>query len=82
MAKDNLKFEEALKRLEQIVDSIEQGKIGLEDSIKSYEEGMSLVRRCRAVLQEAEQKIQYLQANGVDGLNEGTTPSAARSEDI
>lgn len=82
MAKDNLKFEEALKRLEQIVDSIEQGKIGLEDSIKSYEEGMALVRSCRAVLQEAEQKIQYLQANGVDGLNEGTTPSAARFEDI
>lgn len=70
MAKDNLKFEEALKRLEQIVDSIEQGKIGLEDSIKSYEEGMSLVRRCRAVLLEAEQKIQYLQANGTDGLTE------------
>lgn len=72
MAKDNLKFEEALKRLEQIVDSIEQGKIGLEDSIKSYEEGMALVRRCRAVLQEAEQKIQYLQASGADGLTETT----------
>jgi len=75
VAKDNLKFEEALKRLEQIVDSIEQGKIGLEDSIKSYEEGMALVRRCRAVLQDAEQKIQHLQASGVDGLAEGTPPS-------
>jgi len=72
VAKDNLKFEEALKRLEQIVDSIEQGKIGLEDSIKSYEEGMALVRRCRAVLQEAEQKIQHLQASGADGLADST----------
>ncbi len=80
MAKDNLKFEEALKRLEQIVDSIEQGKIGLEDSIKSYEEGMALVRRCRAVLQEAEQKIQYLQASGADGLSE-TSPSASSKSD-
>jgi len=81
VAKDNLKFEEALKRLEQIVDSIEQGKIGLEDSIKSYEEGMALVRRCRAVLQEAEQKIQYLQANGADGLSETSSPNAAKSGD-
>lgn len=82
MAKDNLKFEEALKRLEQIVDSIEQGKIGLEDSIKSYEEGMALVRRCRAVLQEAEQKIQYLQASGADGLSEGTPSAMAKSNEL
>lgn len=81
MAKENLKFEEALKRLEQIVDSIEQGKIGLEDSIKSYEEGMALVRRCRAVLQEAEQKIQYLQASGADGLSEASPASASKSDE-
>lgn len=72
MAKDDLKFEDALKRLEQIVDAIEQGKIGLEDSIKSYEEGMALDRRCRTVLMDAEQKIQHLQANGADGLSEAT----------
>ena len=72
MAKDDLKFEDALKRLEQIVDAIEQGKIGLEDSIKSYEEGMALVRRCRTVLMDAEQKIQHLQANGTDGLSVAT----------
>ena len=78
VAKDNLKFEEALKRLEQIVDSIEQGKIGLEDSIKSYEEGMALVRRCRAVLQDAEQKIQHLQSSGADGLTESTVVDQER----
>lgn len=81
MAKDNLKFEEALKRLEQIVDSIEQGKIGLEDSIKSYEEGMALVRRCRSVLQEAEQKIQYLQASGADGLAEVPPSTLSKSDE-
>jgi len=68
VAKDKLKFEEALKRLEQIVEAIEQGKVGLEESIKSYEEGMALIGRCRAVLQEAEQKIQHLQAEGADGV--------------
>ena len=81
MAKDNLKFEEALKRLEQIVDSIEQGKIGLEDSIKSYEEGMALVRRCRSVLQEAEQKIQHLQASGADGLVEASSSTSSKSDE-
>ena len=81
MAKENLKFEEALKRLEQIVDSIEQGKIGLEDSIKSYEEGMALVRRCRTVLQEAEQKIQYLQASGSDGLTEASPTITSKNDE-
>jgi len=81
VAKENLKFEEALKRLEQIVDSIEQGKIGLEDSIKSYEEGMALVRRCRTVLQEAEQKIQYLQASGSDGLTEASPTTTSKNDE-
>ena len=67
MVKDKIKFEQALGRLEQIVAAIEQGKIGLEDSIKQFEEGMSLIRQCRGVLAEAELKIQQLQAAGADG---------------
>lgn len=61
-------FEEAMKQLETIVQGIEQGKIGLEESIKQYEAGMALIRRCRAVLAEAELKIQHLQASGADGV--------------
>ena len=76
-------FEEALRRLEHIAVEIEQGKIGLEESIKRYEEGMKLVATCRGILQRAEQRIKELQpaANGeltaeeVDPPEEGTQTS-------
>jgi exodeoxyribonuclease VII small subunit len=63
MAKKPLKFEQALSRLEEIVTAIEQGEIGLEESIERFEEGMELIRHCRGVLAEAEMKIQKLQAD-------------------
>lgn len=55
-----LKFEEALKKLEAIVDGLEQGKISLEDSLKKYEEGIKLAKFCSEKLEEAEQKIEIL----------------------
>ncbi|MCK4658306.1 MAG: exodeoxyribonuclease VII small subunit [Phycisphaerae bacterium] len=61
MTKKTLTFEEALKQLENITAQIEQGSIGLEESISKYEEGMKLVRHCRKVLEKAEQKIEQLQ---------------------
>ena len=64
MAKENdkeLNFEKALEKLESIVQAIEQGEVGLTESIQRYEEGMNLIRRCRTILTEAEQKIQKLQ---------------------
>jgi exodeoxyribonuclease VII small subunit len=54
-------FEEALGQLEAIVTSIEQGKIGLQESIAQYEKGMRLIQYCRSVLTDAEAKIQQLQ---------------------
>ncbi len=63
MAKKPLKFEEALAKLEEIVEGIEEGKIGLEDSIQRYEEGMALIRHCRGILAEAELKVQKIQAD-------------------
>ncbi len=59
-------FEQAMARLEKIVEAIEQGRISLEDAIKQYEEGMALIRQCRDVLAGAELKIQQLQAQGAD----------------
>ncbi|MEE8169349.1 MAG: exodeoxyribonuclease VII small subunit [Phycisphaerae bacterium] len=66
MAKSKPTFENAMKRVEQIVDAIEQGKVGLENSIKQFEEGMKLIQHCRQVLSDAELKIQKLQT-GPDG---------------
>ena len=61
MAKRRLTFEEALQQLETIAEQIEEGKIGLEESITKYEQGMALVKQCREILSAAEQKIQPLQ---------------------
>ena len=60
-ADKNLSFEDALAELESIVSGIEEGKIGLQESITQYERGMQLVQRCRSILSDAEAKIQKLQ---------------------
>lgn len=71
MAKKKLTFEQALGRLETLAEQIEQGKIGLEESIDKYEEGMGLVKQCRDILSKAEMKIQKLQERA-DGTLEPT----------
>ena len=61
MGKRKLSFEQALKELETLTARIEQGQIGLEESITKYEEGMSLVKQCRDMLTKAEQRIERIQ---------------------
>ena len=55
-------FKEALDGLEKIVAQIESGQVELEESVQRYEEGMALIKQCRAILNQAEQKIQQLHA--------------------
>ncbi len=59
-----IKFEEALKKLEKIVDELESGKLTLDDSLKKYEEGVKLSRFCHKSLQAAQKKIQLLSKKG------------------
>ena len=66
MGKQKVTFEQALGKLERIVEQIESGQIGLEDSIARYEEGIKLIRQCRTILDAAEKKIQLL-AKGEGG---------------
>ncbi len=73
----NLSFEEALARAEAIASAIERGEVGLEDSIKQFEEGMVLIRRCRQVLDAAELKIQQLQASESGGARVAPDGSGA-----
>ena len=60
---ENLSFETAMIRLEQIVRALEEGKITLDDSLKLYEEGIALVRLCSGKLDEAEQKIKIIRTS-------------------
>ena len=56
----DIKFEDALQRLEQIVDQLEAGDLPLENSLKVFEEGVALARRCAKYLEEAEKRIELL----------------------
>lgn len=66
MTKEDKKvdFESSLKELELIVKKLEDENINLEDSVKSFEEGVSLVKQCQKKLQDAELKIRKLLDDG------------------
>ena len=66
MAEKNLSFEEALKRLEEIVGALEKGDVTLSDSMTMFEEGTALIRSCSAMLDSAEQQVVRLK-KGPDG---------------
>ena len=53
-------FEESLKTLEGIVLRMEQGEIDLQDALQQFEQGMQLIQRCQATLNQAEQQINQL----------------------
>jgi len=54
------KFEESLKRLEDIVVKLEEGDLALEESLKLFEEGIKTSRLCTKQLEEAERKVEIL----------------------
>jgi exodeoxyribonuclease VII small subunit len=62
----NLPFEEAIQRLEKIVEAMEHDDLPLESLLSKFEEGSRLAQACQSRLQEAEVKIQHLEksANG------------------
>lgn len=71
MAETKRTFEDALKRLEEIVSHLEKGDLPLQESLSAFEEGTELVRSCSTMLEEAEQKVVMLRA-GSDGSAEET----------
>lgn len=61
---NEISFEEAFRRLETIVSTLESGRGELEESLAQYEEGIRLLRRCRQILDGAERRVEILK--GVD----------------
>ena len=57
---DSMSFEQALAELETIVTALESGKAPLEDSISSYERGMTLKKHCEKKLGQAQEKIEKI----------------------
>ena len=63
MAKKKLTFEDALQNLESLAEQIERGQIGLEESIKKYEEGMQLSQQLSQGLEQAQKRVDVLMKN-------------------
>jgi exodeoxyribonuclease VII small subunit len=74
----DLKFEDSLARLEQIVSQLETGNLPLEDSLRVFEEGIALARRCAKYLEDAEQRIEILTKDESGAL--GSEPFTAEAE--
>lgn len=62
MSKKNssFNFENAMCELEQIVSTMESGKLSLEDSLQHFAKGITLIRECQKKLKDSEQKVQIL----------------------
>jgi len=58
--KKDARFEDQLAKLEEIVDRLEDESVGLEEALGLFENGMDLARRCRARLEEVEQRVTQL----------------------
>ena len=70
MSNSKNNFESSLKKLEKIVAKLEEGNIDLDDSIKSFEEGVMLVNECQKQLSEAELKVEKILDSGESALLE------------
>ena len=59
-SRNDFNFEEKLRELEQLVTRMEDGNLGLEESLEAFENGVKLVRDCQQALEAAEQKVKVL----------------------
>lgn len=69
-----IKFEEAIQKLEEIAKELESGNLNLDDSVEKFEEGMKLSKACTKILNEAEKKINILIDNDGELKEENFTP--------
>ena len=71
MAAKKLKFEEAMSRLQEIVEKLESGEESLENSMKLFEEGAKLSAQCYELLDKAEQQVTELTQISQEERHEG-----------
>ena len=57
-------FEDNLKKIEEIVTTLEKGELDLDTTIKKFEEGMKLSKKCSEILENAEKRINVLIKDG------------------
>ena len=65
MAEKKMNFETAMAELGEIVNKLESGEIGLEESLKLFKDGVGLTEKCNKLLDEAEQQIKIVENGGI-----------------
>ena len=75
-------FEQSLEKLEWLVDALETGDLTLEQSLKSFEEGIALTRACQTALNEAEQTVKVLTEKNGEPVFEDTSFEPTESDDL
>jgi exodeoxyribonuclease VII small subunit len=77
-----ISFEEALSRLENVVQKLEDGRLSLEGALELFAEGIKLSKICNRHLEDAEQRISILATDARDGIElRGATSFAVTGED-
>ena len=69
---DKLTFEQAMAELDELVSRMEDGELSLDDSLKAFERGVMLTRKCQEALSQAELRVKTLtDANTLEELGSG-----------
>ncbi len=76
---ENMTFEKAMERLEEIVRELETGEFDLDRAIEIFEEGIQLSKFCKKKLDEAEQKVEIIVKKGIEELVE-KSPESVENE--
>ena len=72
---EKLTFEEAMKELEKLVDSLDKGDVSLDEAIAAYDRGSQLKDYCQKKLQEAKMKVDTIQSSdNIDAIPEKLSP--------
>ncbi len=66
MGEENISFESAMEELELIAKTLEKGDLNLDESVKQFEKGIKLSKKCNEILESAEKKISILIQDGED----------------
>ena len=73
---EEINFEEAMKKLEQITAELEKGDLSLDESVKKFEEGIKLSKECNKILEDSEKRINILINNDGNITEENFLPKA------
>ena len=65
---EKMTFEEAMKELERLVDSLDKGDVSLDEAIAAYDRGSQLKDHCQKKLNEAKMKVETIQSSGDNNI--------------